>query len=149
MRSIELTDTSQNHKEEGKELLLDFKKLETISHSGAGLLPVIVQNALTGDVLLLAYGNQESLKQSLKEQKAFFWSTSRDELWCKGNTSGDYLDLLEIRVNCEQNSLLYRVIPRTGGVCHTQNSQGQARKSCFYRRIQRSEQEEPELKLID
>lgn len=144
-----LIDTSQNHKEEGKELLLDFKKLKTVSHSGVELLPVIVQNALTGDVLLLAYGSQESLKQSLKEQKAFFWSTSRNELWCKGATSGDYLDLLEIRVNCEQNSLLYRVIPRTGGVCHTQDSQGQTRKTCFYRRIQRHSPEDLDLEFID
>ena len=103
---------------------------------------MVVQNAITGDVLLLAYGNKESIEASLKEQKAFFWSTSRNELWCKGESSGDYLDLLEIRVNCEQNSLLYRVIPRTGGVCHTQDREGKTRKSCFYRRIEREENKE-------
>ena len=63
------------------------------------------------------------------------WSTSRDELWHKGATSGDVLDLVEVRVNCEQNSLLYRVVPRTGGACHTVDAAGVARKSCYYRRL--------------
>ena len=135
--------------EEGLELVLDFKKLKTVSYSGQELLPVIVQNAATGEVLLLAYGNEEAIKKSLEEQKAFFWSTSRDELWCKGESSGDYLDLLEIRVNCEQNSLLYRVLPRTGGVCHTRDSEGKTRRTCFYRRIERHREEKEPLVFVD
>jgi phosphoribosyl-AMP cyclohydrolase len=63
------------------------------------------------------------------------WSTSRDELWHKGATSGDVLDLVEVRVNCEQNSLLYRVVPRTGGACHTIGADGRARPVCYYRRV--------------
>lgn len=146
---------SHKPKEEAKELVLDFKKLESISRSGVELLPVIAQNALTGEVLLLAYANRESLEQSLQEQKAVFWSTSRKKLWRKGSTSGDYLDLLEIRVNCEQNSLLYRVIPRTGGVCHTEEpakkgqKKGQKRGTCFYRRLQRRRLDELSLEFID
>ena len=61
------------------------------------------------------------------------WSTSRNELWRKGATSGDVLDLIDVRVNCEQNSVLYRVIPRKGGVCHTKDATGQARQTCYYR----------------
>ena len=63
------------------------------------------------------------------------WSTSRDELWHKGATSGDTLDLVEVRVNCEQNSLLYRVRPTTGGACHTTGPDGRARPGCYYRRL--------------
>ena len=63
------------------------------------------------------------------------WSTSRNELWHKGATSGDTLDLVEVRVNCEQNSLLYRVRPTTGGACHTTGPDGRARPGCYYRRL--------------
>ena len=68
------------------------------------------------------------------------WSTSRDELWHKGASSGDWLDLVEVRVNCEQNSLLYRVRPRTGGVCHTKDADGRARERCYYRRLVSAQQ---------
>merc|ERR1711879_88323 len=63
------------------------------------------------------------------------WSTSRKELWIKGKTSGDYLDLVEVRCNCEQNSLLYLVRPRRTGACHTKDSKGRTRRSCYYRRL--------------
>ena len=63
-----------------------------------------------------------------------FWSTSRNELWEKGKTSGETFDLIEVRVNCEQNSLLYRVRPRRGGICHTKSRRGDPR-NCFYRRL--------------
>lgn len=63
------------------------------------------------------------------------WSTSRNELWRKGETSGDVLDLVEVRVNCEQNALLYIVQPRKGGVCHTRDASGKTRESCYYRRL--------------
>ena len=63
-----------------------------------------------------------------------FWSTSRNELWEKGKTSGETFDLVEVRVNCEQNSLLYIVRPRRGAICHTKNKAGQPR-NCYYRRL--------------
>ena len=62
-------------------------------------------------------------------------ATARDELWHKGATSGDLLDLVDVRVNCEQNSLLYRVVPRRGGVCHTREPDGSTRRTCYYRRV--------------
>ena len=64
------------------------------------------------------------------------WSTSRRKLWIKGETSGDVLDLVEIRVNCEQNSLLYLVKPRRTGACHTRGPDGRTRRSCFYRALE-------------
>ena len=87
------------------------------------------------EVLIIAYGNRVALDYALANKVATFWSTSRNELWIKGATSGDTLDLLEIRVNCEQNSLLYLVRPRGQGACHTKNNRGLSRKSCYYRRI--------------
>jgi len=77
-----------------------------------------------------------AFEKALETRSAVFWSTSRNELWEKGKTSGETFDLLEVRVNCEQNSLLYRVRPVGGGVCHTTDpSTGKARSRCYYRRL--------------
>jgi phosphoribosyl-AMP cyclohydrolase len=72
---------------------------------------------------------------SLRERTAVLWSTSRNELWRRGATSGDVLELAEIQVNCEQNSLLYLVRRTTGGACHTVAQSGSSRPSCYYRAI--------------
>jgi phosphoribosyl-AMP cyclohydrolase len=71
----------------------------------------------------------------MQEHIAVLWSTSRNELWRKGATSGDVLELSEVRVNCEQNSLLYLVRPVNSGVCHTAGAGGVNRPSCYYRAI--------------
>jgi phosphoribosyl-AMP cyclohydrolase len=119
--------------EEGNELALDFTKLARVAEV-PGVLPCAVQNADTNEVILVAYVNQLALDASIESGSAVFWSTSRNELWEKGKTSGETFELLEVRVNCEQNSLLYRVRPRRGGICHTKNAQGEPR-NCFYRRL--------------
>ena len=116
--------------EEGGALCLDFSKLDGIG----GVVPCAVQDADTHEVILLAYVNQEALEAARQRGRAVFWSTSRDELWEKGATSGAAFELVEIRVNCEQNSLLYRVRPLVENICHTRNSDGAAR-NCFYRRL--------------
>jgi phosphoribosyl-AMP cyclohydrolase len=121
--------------EEGSRLTLDFTKLKKVAMCGADVLPVAVQNAETGELLIIAYANQEAFEHTLKTGNATFWSTSRNELWEKGATSGDVLKIVEIRVNCEQNSLLYLVRPVGKGACHTKDSKGIARSSCYYRRI--------------
>ncbi|HPA78705.1 MAG TPA: phosphoribosyl-AMP cyclohydrolase [Kiritimatiellia bacterium] len=120
--------------EEGLELALDFDKLAKASAAAPGIIPVAVQNADTHEVILVAYANELALKKSIETRSAVFWSTSRNELWEKGKTSGETFDLLEVRVNCEQNSLVYIVRPRRGGICHTKNRQGAAR-NCYYRRL--------------
>ena len=125
--------TSTNQLEEGVELTLDFDKTAKVAQV-PGVIPCAVQNADSGEVVLVAYVNQEALQMSLKTRSAVFWSTSRNELWEKGKTSGETFELVEVRVNCEQNSLLYRVRPRRGGICHTRNAAGQPR-NCFYRRL--------------
>ena len=124
--------------EEGTEIKLDFKKLGSIADKGLNVVPVVLQHAQTGDVLFIGYANELALRETLDRRQAVLWSTSRNELWHKGATSGDVLDLVEVRLNCEQNSLLYRVIPRRGGVCHTKDRDGQARPRCYYRRITHS-----------
>jgi len=124
-----------NALEEGVELELDFDKLVTIGASGQRVVPVVLQHAETGEVLYIAYANAQALRATLEKREAVLWSTSRNELWHKGATSGDVLDLVDVRVNCEQNSLLYRVTPRTGGVCHTTDTSGNTRGSCYYRRV--------------
>ena len=98
-------------------------------------MPVVVQDADSHEVLVVAYANQQALDYTLAHGIATFWSTSRNELWIKGATSGDKLELVEVRVNCEQNSLLYLVRPLGEGVCHTKDADGRARHSCYYRRI--------------
>ena len=123
-----------NELEEGRELRLDFDKLRKATTACPDILPVAVQNIDTGAVILVAYANAEALRVARATRRAVFWSTSRNELWEKGKTSGETFDLVEIRVNCEQNSLLYRVRPRRGGICHTKNSAGVPR-DCYYRRI--------------
>jgi len=120
--------------EESLVLSLDFGKLGSVyNQSSKPVIPVVVQHVDTKDVLILAYVSEEALKKSLELKKAVFWSTSRNELWIKGETSGDTLDLFDVRVNCEQNSLLFLVKPRHDGVCHTKDSQGKSRPTCYYR----------------
>lgn len=121
--------------EEGHELLLDFGKLAKVAQTGQPVIPVVVQDADSKDVLILAYANEEALRRTLEGGVATFWSTSRNELWVKGATSGDTLQVIEVRVNCEQNSLLYLVRPQGAGACHTRRADGKPRPSCYYRRI--------------
>ena len=125
--------SSRNQLEEGDELALDFTKLAR-SEAMRGVLPCAVQNVDTGEVILVAYVNDAALKVAVATRSAVFWSTSRNELWEKGKTSGETFELVEVRVNCEQNSLLYLVRPRRGGICHTKNQAGEAR-NCFYRHL--------------
>ena len=121
--------------EEGRALQLDFTKLQKIARTESLVVPVVVQDAETKDVLVVAYANQLALETTLKTGIATFWSTSRNELWIKGKTSGDTLKVEEVRVNCEQNSLLYLVRMTGGGVCHTKDAAGKTRPTCYYRVI--------------
>ena len=123
-----------NQLEEGTSLQLDFSKLTKSVAKSPDIIPVAVQDIDTKEVILVAYVNELALKTAIETRTAVFWSTSRNELWEKGKTSGEVFDLIEVYVNCEQNSLLYRVRPRRGGICHTRNRQGQPR-NCFYRRL--------------
>ena len=124
-----------NQLEEGHDLRLDFNKLRKVAQAREAVVPVAVQDADTKEVLLVAYANETALNYTLEHGVAALWSTSRDELWVKGATSGDTLALVEVRVNCEQNSLLYLVRLLGQGVCHTRGADGKTRPSCYYRRL--------------
>ena len=127
--------------EESNKILLDFYKLSSDIFSSACVLPVVIQNFNTHQVLMLGYINERALQKSISEKKVFLWSTSRNKLWCKGETSGNYLTLKEIFVNCEQNSLLFFVVPNKGVICHTKDKNNSYRKSCFYRKIKEGQLE--------
>lgn len=120
--------------EDGNMLDLDFSKIAKVAKVCRDVIPVAIQNADTNEVILVAYTNDKAMRMTLETRTLVLWSTSRNELWEKGKTSGETFELVEARVNCEQNSLLYRVRPRRGGICHTKNAKGRPR-DCFYRRI--------------
>ena len=122
--------------EEGTRLALDFTKLKKVVACGEDLLPAVAQHADTGEVLIVGHANQLALETALREGMATFWSTSRNELWIKGKTSGNFLEIVEVCVNCEQNSLLYRVRPKGAGACHTKGADSQTRSGCYYRVLQ-------------
>ena len=121
--------------EEGTAVTLDFGKLTKIGMAGQHVVPVVLQDADTKEVLYVAYANDLALAETLKTKRAVLWSTSRNELWRKGETSGDVLELVDVRVNCEQNSLLYLVRPRVSGACHTRDASGNTRRTCYYRSV--------------
>jgi phosphoribosyl-AMP cyclohydrolase len=100
--------------------------MEDIKFDASGLVPAIVQDVETKDVLMLAYMNKESLRRTLEKGETVFWSRSRKELWHKGETSGNVQRVVEIRVDCDQDTLLILVHP-AGPACHTGN------QTCFYR----------------
>ena len=92
------------------------------------LIPVIIQNAETLQVLMLGYTNREAVERTLSTRTAWFWSRSRRKLWNKGETSGNFLHVLEIRTDCDTDTLLYLCRP-DGPTCHTGS------ESCFFREI--------------
>ena len=100
-----------------------------INFDANGLVPAIVQDANTNEVLMLAYMNAESLGFTLSTGETHFWSRSRQELWHKGATSGNIQSVVEVRVDCDADTLLIRVEP-AGPVCHTGN------QTCFYRSME-------------
>ena len=116
-------------KEYTNELLLDF------GDDGTKLIPVVTQDYQTKEVLILAFANKEAFDETRKSGYATYWSRSRNELWKKGLTSGDMLKIEEIRINCEQNSLLYLVTPQGKGACHAKDKNNMPYKSCYYRKI--------------
>ena len=95
----------------------------------AGLVTAIVTDAATGTLLMVAHMNCEAIRLTQETGQAHFWSRSRQAMWRKGETSGNGLTLVEMRVDCDQDALLLRVKP-AGPACHT------GRRSCFYRRVE-------------
>jgi phosphoribosyl-ATP pyrophosphohydrolase/phosphoribosyl-AMP cyclohydrolase len=99
--------------------------VDRVRFDGSGLVPVIAQDAATGDVLTLAYANRDAVEKTLASGEAHYYSRSRSELWRKGATSGNTQKVVEVRLDCDGDALLYTVEPR-GPACHT------GEKSCFF-----------------
>lgn len=95
-----------------------------------GLVPAIVQDDATGEVLMLGFMNEEALSETQRTQQAIFFSRSRNKLWKKGESSGHELKVTEVRVDCDCDAILVRVQPVGPGVCH------EGYRSCFYRKLE-------------
>jgi len=95
---------------------------------GGGLLPAIAQDHQTGEVLMMAYINEESWQRTLASGKVHYWSRSRNRIWLKGESSGHFLNVKEIRIDCDGDALLVKCDP-VGPTCHTNET------SCFYRKV--------------
>ena len=102
--------------------------IEELKFDEKGLIPAIVQDSKTKEVLMVAYMNKESLEKTIKDKKACYYSRSRKKLWLKGETSGHFQNIKEIYYDCDQDALLL-VVDQVGVACHTGN------KSCFYRKL--------------
>jgi len=103
--------------------MLDFKK-------GNGLIPAIVQDYKSGEVLMLAYMNEEAWNKTIETGEAHFWSRSRNELWHKGGTSGHVQKIKEIRIDCDNDTILLKVHQIGGAACHT------GYRTCFHKRLE-------------
>jgi phosphoribosyl-AMP cyclohydrolase / phosphoribosyl-ATP pyrophosphohydrolase len=111
---------------------------EQIEFDERGLVPVVAQDHATGEVLTLAYANEEALRLSVDSGELHFWSRSREEIWRKGETSGNVLKLKQLRYDCDGDAIVALVEP-TGPACHT------GERSCFHRDLDGDETPEPAL----
>jgi phosphoribosyl-AMP cyclohydrolase len=102
------------------ETLPDFAKR-------GGLITAVAQDCASGEILMVAYMNEESFRETLKRGEVVYWSTSRNELWHKGESSGNTQRLVSLRVDCDGDAVVLQVEQRGGAACHT------GRRSCFYR----------------
>jgi phosphoribosyl-AMP cyclohydrolase len=107
--------------------------LPNLKFDANGLIPAIVQDANTKEILMMAYMNAESLQLTLKRGETYFWSRSRSELWHKGKTSGNIQRVIQIFVDCDLDTLLIQVQP-FGPACHT------GERTCFYRQLEEENQ---------
>ena len=103
--------------------------IPALKYDEKGLIPTIVQDVANGEVLMLAYMNEKSLKMTIETGYTHFWSRSRQEYWKKGGTSGHVQEVKEILYDCDSDTLLVKVIQHGSGACHTGN------RTCFYRSI--------------
>lgn len=106
----------------------DFEK-------SGGLIPVIAQDSDTNEVLMVAYMNRDAWLKTLETGKATYWSRSRNELWLKGETSGNYQIVKEILIDCDRDAVVIKITQIGGAACHT------GHRSCFYRRLNKGDVE--------
>jgi len=110
--------------------------LDNLKFNQDGLIPVITQNYYTGKILMQAYANKEAIEETLKSGYATYFSRSRNALWRKGETSGNYQKIMDIKVDCDEDSIIYFVVEE-GPACHT------GEESCFYRNLNLEKDSKP------
>jgi phosphoribosyl-AMP cyclohydrolase len=101
--------------------------LDEVKYDDDGLVTAIAQDAATGDILMLAYMNEDTLRQTLETRRMTYWSRSRQEVWVKGMSSGNTQEVKEARIDCDGDALLFKIDQKGGAACHT------GHRSCFYR----------------
>jgi phosphoribosyl-AMP cyclohydrolase len=106
-----------------------MKLLDSIKFNPDGLVPAIAQDDTTGDILMMAWMNRESLHETVQTKRAVYWSRSRNKLWRKGEESGNYQDIKSIHIDCDGDVILLRVKQMGDAACHT------GHRSCFYREV--------------
>ncbi|MBA4370803.1 MAG: phosphoribosyl-AMP cyclohydrolase [Coriobacteriaceae bacterium] len=107
----------------------DTLGIEDLKYDESGLIPAVVQQHDTGEVLMVAYMNAESLAKTVETGRTWFWSRSRQQYWMKGESSGCVQDVLEVRYDCDADTLLVLVDQQGAGACHT------GERTCFYRTL--------------
>jgi len=118
------------------ETLVDFEK-------SGGIVPAIAQDAATGEILMLAYMNEESFRETTRTGRACYFSRSRNRLWRKGEESGNVQEVVEVRIDCARDAILLKVNQVGGAACHT------GYRSCFYRVLQNGSLREDGVKVFD
>jgi phosphoribosyl-AMP cyclohydrolase len=113
-----------------EEIIINMNNLDKLKYDANGLIPVIAQDYQNNEVLMMAYMNIDSLKATLEQGKACYWSRSRQKYWVKGETSGHFQHVKEIFYDCDCDTLLMKV-DQVGAACHTM------KRSCFYRKIEK------------
>ncbi|MDQ7040884.1 MAG: phosphoribosyl-AMP cyclohydrolase [Rhodothermus sp.] len=117
--------------------------LEVVKFNEQGLIPAIAQDVETGEILMVAYMNEATLRQTLESGLMTYWSRSRQEVWVKGATSGHTQEVQEVRVDCDGDVLLFKVKQNGGAACHT------GHRSCFYRKLENGQLVETDAPVFD
>ncbi len=117
--------------------------LEVVRFNEQGLVPAIAQDAETGEILMVAYMNEATLRQTLETGLMTYWSRSRQEVWVKGATSGYTQEVREVRIDCDGDVLLFKVKQNGGAACHT------GHRSCFYRKLEGGRLVETDAPVFD
>ena len=122
---------------------MDFSFLDELKYDQNGLIPCVAQDAETGEVLMVAYMNRDSLKDTAEKGLASYWSRSRQKYWVKGESSGNTQEVMEIRFDCDKDCVLIKIKQNGGAACHT------GMRSCFYHKLTDSGLVEEGVKVFD
>lgn len=117
--------------------------LQAVKYDANGLVVAIAQDAETGEILMVAYMNEATLRQTLETGLMTYWSRSRQEVWVKGTTSGHTQEVREVRIDCDGDALLFKVKQNGGAACHT------GHRSCFYRKLEKGRLVETNTPVFD